>query len=99
MAKRTVEDIQSDFNELGSKLLQVELSIERFKEALTASNNDKNKFLQKLLALDNEFQKIKYSGLQVAPKEETPNAQVSSESAQASVEAAPSADSDPSAVG
>lgn len=65
MSKRTLEDIQRDFNELGSQLLQVELGIERFKEALTKANSDKNKFMQKLVNLDNEFQSIKYAGLKV----------------------------------
>lgn len=72
MAKRTVNDIQEDFNKIGGELIQVEITIEKFKEALTKANNDKNRLTQKLLVIDGEYQKMKYEGFNpnnAVPKE------------------------------
>ena len=90
MSKRTIENIQEDFNKLGSELLQVEIGVERLKEALTRANSDRNRLTQKLLALDNEFQSMKYSELKITEKkddssnQETGNAPSSPSSDQAS---------------
>lgn len=77
MSKRTVHDIQADFNILGTELLKTELTIERLKEALTKANSDRNRSLQKLINLDNEFQKIQYAEIQLGEqKNEAPKDQV-----------------------
>lgn len=71
MMKERVEKLQEDFNKLGSELLQVDIAIIRYKDALTNANDRKNTLMQKIIKLDDEYQKIKYSGLKVEPKGES----------------------------
>lgn len=101
MSKRTVQNIQDDFNQLGSQLLQVELTIERYKEGLTKANSDKNKFLQKLVNLDNEFQKMKYADLQEAAKSAKPKEEGNKDEdpIKAALDAAPVSNTDQVAAG
>lgn len=63
-----IDKIQKDFNEIGSELLQVELALARYKDALSKANDRRAKLLQKIVNLDDEYQKIKYSGMQL-PKQ------------------------------
>lgn len=54
-----INQLQTRFNELGSELLQTELAIVRFKEALTKSNDRRNTLMQNLINIDDEFQGLR----------------------------------------